>query len=97
MVAIQGSTSIATRVFWVLYVVLYYHEIDFDAIGGVLYCHKSYLVAICSSLYYHEVDYDAIGGGLYCHAAGMVVIGGTFYYHQNEFSVAKNGVAAIVL
>ena len=30
-------------------------------------------------------------------ATQMVVIGGTFYYHQNEFSVAKNGVAAIVL
>jgi len=55
------------------------------------------LGAICGSLYYHKVDYGAIIGVLYCHTAGMVVIGGTFYYHQNEFSVAKNGVAAIVL
>jgi len=46
---------------------LYYHEVDFDAIGGVLYCHESCLGAICGSLYYHEVDYGAIGGVLYCH------------------------------
>ena len=46
---------------------LYYHEVDFGAIGGVIYCHESCLVAICGSLYYHEVDYGAIGGVLYCH------------------------------
>jgi len=35
---------------------LYYHEVDFGAIGGVIYCHEICLVAICGSLYYHEVD-----------------------------------------
>jgi len=47
--------SIATKVVWLLYVIpLYYHEVDYGAIGGVLYCHAVGMVVICGTFYYYQ-------------------------------------------